>query len=165
MMGEHLTQAEIAGFDAMTEERRSVVLEHVAECPACRAAWLEEDGSRLFSLLSRAPVPEPRLEERSARVGSALDELAPAATGRLRFRIASIAASLLLAAVLGGVLWNHEWPDGRAATPGQIESLPVLNEEVAGMQVVETPGEDSQVLNLNVGGTQIVMIFDESIDL
>ncbi|NIM01148.1 MAG: hypothetical protein GTO30_01205 [Acidobacteria bacterium] len=164
-MAEHPKQAEIVGFDALARDRREAVLAHVADCASCRAAWLAEDGSRLFSLLSHAPIPEPKLRELSARVGAAVDRLTPQATRRLRFRIASIAASLLLAAVLGGVLWNHEWPTGRVATMDEIEALPLLDEEVAGMQVIETSGENAQVLNLNVGGTEIVMIFDESIDL
>ncbi len=164
-MSKHIEQAEITGFDTLGDDRRNLVLTHVAECSSCRAAWLVEDGSRLFSLLSRTPIPEHRLDELSARVSAAVNDLTPSTARRHRFHAAAVAASLLLAAVLGGVLWNHEWPSEQAATMHRIEALPVLDDEVAGMQVVETPGRDSRVLDLKVGGTQILMIFDESIDL
>lgn len=166
MMNDHLQPNEIAGFCALSDERRGVALDHLGECAACRGTWLADDGSRVFSLLARSPIPEDRLEQLSERVDAALGELQPrVAARRGLFRVASIAASLLLAAVLGAVLWNHEWPAERLARVGRIEALLPLDEEIAGMQVVETPSEDAQTLSLKVGETQILMIFDESIEL
>jgi len=165
MMNDHLQPNEIAEFYALADERRDAALDHLGECAACRAAWLAADGSRVFSLLARSPIPEDRLEQLSRRLDTALDELQPRGAARGLFRVASIAASLLLAAVLGAVLWNHEGPAERVARMEQIDVLPPLDEEIAGMQVVETPSEDSQTLSLKVGETQILMIFDESIEL
>lgn len=165
-MKEHLQQHEIVGFDALADNRRAAALDHLQGCAACRAAWLAQGGSRVFALLARVPLPEDRLEQLSERVDAALDGLQqrlPARRGV--FRVASIAASLLLAAALGAVLWNHELPVEQVATLDEIEALAPPDEEVAGIRLVATPGGEAQVLDLSIGGTQILMIFDESIEL
>ncbi len=165
-MNDHLQRHEIAGFDALVDDPRAAVLDHVRECAVCRAAWLAEDGSRVFALLARAPLPEDRLEQLSERVDAGLDRLelgVPARRGM--FRLASIAASLLLAAALGAVLWNHEPPAKQVAALDAIDVPPPLEEEVAGIRLVASPGGEAQVLDLSIGGTQILMIFDESIEL
>lgn len=165
-MSEHLQQHEILGFDAFVDERRAQALDHLRACATCRAAWLAEDGSRVFSLLARAPISEDRLEQLSGRLDAALDELQPRrAERRGMFRVASIAASLLLAAVLGAVLWNHEFPSATVVTVERIEALAQPHEEVAGIQFVDMLGDDARVLDLIIGGTQILIVFDESIEL
>ena len=164
MMNEHLHRHEIAGFDELAGERREAALDHLGACAECRAAWLADDDSRVFSLLARAPLAEEKLAQLSKRLDAAIDELQPRVAGRRGvFRVASIAASLLLAAVLGVVMWNHELP-ARIATVEEIEALPA-DEEVAGIRLVTTPDGEAQVLDLSIGGTQILMIFDESIEL
>jgi hypothetical protein len=164
MMNEHLNQHEIAGFDALADERRDAALDHLRECGVCRTAWLADDESRVFSLLARAPLAEEKLAQLSDRLDAAIDELQPRGPVRRGvFRVASIAASLLLAAVLGVVMWNHELP-ARIATVEDIAPLP-FDEEIAGIRLVTTPGGEAQVLDLSIGGTQILMIFDESIEL
>ncbi len=165
-MSDHLQPHQLAAFDALADDQRAAALDHVRECAVCRAAWLAEDGSRVFALLARAPLPEHRLERLSERVDAALDRLEPRVPVRRgMFRVASIAASLLLAAVLGAVLWNHELPAEPVAVLDEIDALPPLDEGVAGLRLVASPGGEAQVLDLSIGGTQILMIFDESIEL
>jgi len=168
-MSEHLRQDEISAFDTLADERRRAALEHFAECAACRAGWLAEDGARVFSLLARAPIPQRRLEQLSERIDTALDGLRPRRPARRRlFGAASIAASLLLAAVLGAVLWDHELPVGDVSAVAEIDALGLpaqAEEELAGIQFVDTDGKDAQVLDLSIGGTQVLMIFDDSIEL
>ena len=165
-MNDHLQRHQIAAFEALADDQRAAALDHVCECAMCREAWLAEDGSRVFALLARAPLPKDRLEQLSERVDRALDRLEPRVPARRDvFRVASIAASLLLAAVLGAMLWNHEMPAKRVAELDEIDMLPPLEEEVAGIRLVATPGGEAQVLDLVIGETQILMIFDESIEL
>ena len=59
-MSEHLQQHEILGIDALVDERSAQALDHLRACATCRVAWLAEDGSRVFSLLSRAPISDGR---------------------------------------------------------------------------------------------------------
>ena len=163
-MSDHLRQEEILGFDALLGDRRATALEHLCECASCRAECLAASETSVFALLSRAPLPEEKLEQLSARIETALDELqAPLPVRRRVFRIASIAASLLLAAVLGAVMWTHEVP-ARGTMFAELEPLGV-DEDVAGIRLVSTPGGEAQVLDLSIGETQILMIFDESIEL
>ena len=164
-MNDHLQRHQLTAFDALADDQRAAALDHVRECAVCRAAWLAEDGSRVFALLARAPLPEDRLERLSERVDAALDRLPPRVPARRdMFRVASIAASLLLAVALGAVLWNHELPAERVVAVDETDMLPPLDEDVAGIRLVASPGE-AQVLDLSIGGTQILMIFDESIEL
>jgi len=166
MMSDHLRRHQFAAFDALADDQRGAALDHLRECAVCRAAWLAEDGSRVFALLARVPFPEDRLERLSERVDAALDGLearVPAQRGV--FRVTSIAASLLLAVALGAVLWNHELPANRVAGLDPISVLPPFEEDVAGIRLVASPGGEAQVLDLSIGGTQILMIFDESIKL
>ena len=165
-MNDHLQRHEIAAFDTLANDQRATALDHVRECAVCRAEWLAEDGSRVFALLARAPLPEERLERLSERVDAALDQLEPRVPARrVVFRVASIAASLLLAAALGAVLWNHELPAEPVAVLDETDVLPLFEEDVAGIRLVASPGDEAQVLDLSIGGTQILMIFDESIEL
>lgn len=162
-MSEHLRQDEISGFDGLSDARRRSALDHLAGCAECRAYWLADDDARVFSLLARTPIPEDRLEQLSERIDTALDELQSGRPARRRmFGVASIAASLLLAAVFGAALWDHELP---ASATAEIEPLVSADEDVAGIQFVDTAGENAQVLDLSIGGTQVLMIFDESIEL
>lgn len=165
-MSEHLSQLEMAGFDELSDARRESALDHLGGCTACRVTWLEEDPARVFSLLGRAPIDEQRLDELSARVSSAVDALEPAtAAGRSWWRVASIAASLVLGVGLGAVLWNQQPVQTAVALP--IDILPAtLEEELAGMELVTSPGDDARVLTLDLGETtQVLMIFDEAIEL
>ena len=162
MMRDHLRQDEIFGFDALLGDRRAAALEHLCECASCRAECLAHSETSVFSLLSRAPLPEERLEQLSARIGTALDELKTPLPRRV-FRVASIAASLLLAAALGAVMWNHEVP-ARGVTFAELDPAGA-EEDVAGIRLVATPGGEAQVMDLSIGETQILMIFDESIEL
>jgi hypothetical protein len=117
-------------------------------------------------LLSRAEIPEQRLNELSVRVSRAVDGLETApAQRRMGFGAAAIAASVLLAAFVGAALWTHEIPQGPHARLENIVPLQPLDEGVAGMRLVASPGEEAQVFDLKIGETQVLMIFDESIEL
>ena len=165
-MSDHLSQLEITGFDALPEARRESALDHLGGCTACRVNWLAEDPARVFSLLGGAPIDEQRLDELSARVSAAVDALEPVPVPRRSWgRVASIAASLVLAVGLGAVLWNQQPVQTAVALP--IDILPAaLEEELAGMELVTSPGDDARVLTLDLGETtQVLMIFDEAIEL
>jgi len=165
-MSDHLSRHRIEDYDSLSAERRADVLEHVRDCAGCRTAWLAEDDSRLFALLAHAPIPEHKLDQLSARIDAAIDRVEPRIrTRRLGYAAASVAASLLLAAVLGAVLWNHETPAPMLTHLDEIVVQPALEEEIAGIKLVASPDDEAQVLDLKLGETQVLMIFDESIEL
>jgi len=161
-MTRHLDRELIEGFESISDAARETALVHLRGCAGCRAAWIADEPSRVFALLSRAPVPEQRLELLSQRVAAAV---APRERTPRWYGAASIAASLLLAAVLGAVLWSHELPQQSIARIEEIGSPGRMPLEDIGARLVALPGEESRVLDLTIGETQVLLIFDESIEL
>jgi anti-sigma factor RsiW len=157
---------------------RAQTLEHVRTCRECLAEVAERDPSRVFGLLASEPVPEHVLARVSAGVSEAIDAESDDRTGTTpRGAIATfgpIAASVLLAGLLGAYLWMER----PAAPPADVVRAPVVETGVgmdepgpiapAGpasvVDVISSPGT-AEVLDLSVGETQLVMIFDENLDI
>lgn len=160
---------------ALAHERpgpgRDALLRHLAGCASCRAGWLAEDPSRLFALLSVEPVSELALERLSRNVSRAVAREAPPARAiPRRYAVAAIAAALMLAALMG-IEWTRRplAPSRPAAVGGPAVGAltgpePVPRFPQPGIQLIESPGA-AQVLDLSVGDTQFVMIFDEALDI
>jgi hypothetical protein len=147
--------------DDLPENERRELLEHVHGCERCRRSLASSDPARLFSLLALAPLPADALDRLSERVSAGVDR---AAGGRPRrwAGAASIAASLVLAGFLGGLLLRHEGSvalEAVASTPTTAIEAPL-----AGIELISTPS-DAQVVELAIGETQVVMIFDKGLDI
>lgn len=145
---------------------RSELLLHLRDCPACRAWLASRDPSRLFALLALEPVPAAFLERLTAAVDQAVPRVAGRSTGVERWGLASLAASLVLASLVGAYLWEREAatvPSGSAA-----ERLVEAVEQPAGpaFELLSSPGTATvQVLDLPLGDSRLVMIFDKDLDL
>jgi hypothetical protein len=134
-------------------------LAHLRVCGACRAKWLREDPTRVFALLASAPVPEPVLRSVSRQVSAAIDRpvrrsepVAPIAFPG----VAAAAAALILALATGWL----------ALAPSNL-SRPVAGQAApphADVELISSPGE-GRVVDLTVGDTQVVMIFDPRLEL
>ena len=162
-MGGHLDPGRFTDFDLLGEVERGRVLRHVGECASCRAAWVEVDPSRLFALLDAAPVPEAALDRLTARINDEIDAVEVVTTGRgPRFGWASLAASLLLAVAIGSYLVTRPDVGGGA---GVAEVVATQEEQFAGGGIEVMTPADADVYDLTVGETQIVMIFDEGLDI
>lgn len=148
-MSEHL------GPTASREE----ILRHVRACGACRAKWLDGDPTRIFSLLASAPVPPSVLQGVSRQVAASIDRpvrksgaVAPIAFPGL----AAAAAALILAVATGWLVLAPSSPSrpvARQAAPAHAD-----------VEVLSSPGE-GRVVDLTVGDTQVVMIFDPRLEL
>jgi len=169
-MSRHLESHEFVGFDRLDSQPRATALGHLEGCAECRARWLEDDPTRIFALLSLAPIPDEALARLSARVGDAVDAESGERRRGARLRaLVSVAASVLLAAAFLGYLATRTAVDlGWPAAPGMTavaereagtEALPAQ-----GVEVISSPGA-AQVLELSVGETQVVMIFDEAMEI
>ena len=152
---ERTTLREIDGLDA---QRRDEVLEHVASCSRCRDVFVGEDPTRLFALLGRSPVPEKILDEVTANVMAGIaggDVSSIGLTqGRGRGWIALAAAAVLAVALV--LIPFGKTPDDEAAGVAAAPRATVT--------LIDSPGE-AQLVDLAVGETQIVMIFDREMDL
>jgi len=141
----------------MTEHQQTPA--HLRACAACRAAWLREEPTRIFSLLSEAPVPQGILEGVSRQVAASIERpvrksgaVAPIAFPGL----AAAAAALVLALATG---WLVLAPSS-TSRPVAAQAAPAH----ADVELLSSPGE-GRVVDLTVGDTQVVMIFDPRLEL
>jgi hypothetical protein len=149
---------------------RHEALEHIRGCTRCRAEVARDDPSRLFALLALEPVPEALLQRLSRNVDDAVDrELADRLPLR-RWGIASLAASILLAGFFSTYLWTRGRPTGAPPLGGGVDLVEHVDAGPEGPLAppavieVSSPGT-AQVLDLSVGDTQLVMIFDKALDI
>jgi hypothetical protein len=150
----HLDQELVARFDTLDGEARGDALRHAAECPRCREALAASDPSRLFALLALDPLDGAALDSLSDNVMRQVE-------GRHMLRsLASVAASLLLAGIFGVYMMGNRGAGPTAA----LEPSPATPVASEGIELISSPG-DAQVMEFTVGETQIVMIFDEAMDI
>jgi hypothetical protein len=139
---------------------------------------VNDDLSRLFSQLRDQPIPEDRLDELTARLDQQIAQEAEEIVTGSRFqwhRVASIAASLLLAALISIPLSTYETAEPvamhrferteslEALVPtGAVEAMALP--EISGIEFISSPG-DAQTLDIELGDARVLMIFDESINL
>jgi hypothetical protein len=155
---------DLLGIDALAEPERRETLEHLRGCETCRTALAEGDPARLFALLASRPMPQSVLDRVSAGVAAAVRNEVPVSL-RLPWRRARAASAWAAAAALASALL---FPIIGGSPPSGPESAAVVLTPAAvpraGVQVVSSPGV-SQVVDLTVGETQLVMIFDSRLDL
>ena len=158
---------ELSRFEALPDERRGDLLEHVRGCAACRDAWTASDPTRLFALLSTRGVPEGILDEVSEGVFSAIDSGAPTPArrgGGFNLRaVGALAAGILFA--LGIVFFSGKSPE-IGSPVGPVAEIAEITEIAPGASValLDTPGE-ARVIDLTMGEARVVMIFDQELDL
>lgn len=133
---------------------------------------MNDDLSKIFAQLRDAPIPEDRLDELTARLDREIAAETSATPSFSWRRVGSIAASLLLAALITVPLLTHETAEPiarhrfertEALIPiGSIEASAL--HEASGIEFISSPG-DAQTLDIELGEARVLMIFDESIDL
>jgi hypothetical protein len=156
-------------WDSASAAEREAWVTHVDACAECRARWLADDPSLMFALLAREPIPDAVLDAVSDTVAAEIrhDEKRPAAN---RFRAWPVAAALAAAALLlVAILVPWSGPGTESRDVGPVVELPIDDAAVPaslglGVEVLSTPGR-AQVVDLTVGEMQVVMIFDEEVDL
>lgn len=168
----HLDRARLAEFAELAGAERQTALGHLRRCAACRAGLAAVDPSHLFALLGAEPLPAAILDEVSAGVAAALRQRAPAASGRRRWLpVAAVAAGIALAALLSVALLER--PGGPGGAEGLArrvdeprapvgDALPV---GLAAVELLSSAGGRAEVFDLTIGETQVVMIFDEGLEL
>ena len=169
MNEKHLASEQIAGFDALAASERENALAHMRVCGPCRERLCAEEPSRLFALLALEPIPDAALEQLSRRVSVDLDRESGGAAVRRRWpEVASIAASLFIAVIFLGYSWMPSSETSALAGPVAIDApasqFASADESPGQIQLISSPGT-AQVLDLTVGDTRVVMIFDEALDI
>jgi len=158
-------------LDELPAEERATLLEHARECAECRRRMAGDDPARLFALLALETPPAQALDRLSANLNRSLDGMAPRRSARTWFRsAASIAAALALAGFLGS--YTLRQPEPRLTVAADLgstaEAATVAAYEAKTppecVELISSPGE-AQVMELAIGDTQVVMIFDEALDI
>lgn len=161
-MNEHVDPGGLRDPETLPESRRRELLAHAAGCAECRRRLAAEDPSGLFALLAVQPLPAGALERLSQRVEDELSrQAAPGRAGRNWRVTASIAASLLLAVLFGTYVSRRDVGPlpARAAAP-VVEALAPPR----GIELMSSPGR-AEVVDVEVGGTRVVMIFDKELKI
>lgn len=148
--GQLLTEGE-----RLDARERAELLRHVAQCAICRERVAREQPARLFALLALVPPAAESLERLSLGVERAVAGSAAPRPRVLRVVAAALAASVVLAAGLTALLWRSvPEPPLASATPAQGRATIEVSSPVS-----------AQLIDLSVGDTQLIMIFDETLDL
>jgi len=138
---------------------RLEMVTHVAGCAACRDAVIDHDPALLFALLAIAPIPGRILEEVSTAVAPRPEASRP----RLKVAAAAVIAGLALAS---GYLTLGQRP--RLAARSVATDLPTTASAASLARAdveVEPAGGVSHVVDLTVGETQVVMVYNGDLDL
>ena len=149
---------------------RAELLAHVRACAECRVELASADPSRLFALLGSEPVPREALERLSQRVAAAIASEPRRRPAAHSWAWGALAASLLVAGMLGAYLLDRPGVEPPAPLPPQLvereAARPFSGTALpAGMvEVLDSPG-DAEVIEIPLGDVQVVMIFDTELPL
>ncbi len=148
--------------DLVDASERATILEHVGSCAECRGVVAAERPEMLFALLTQESIATLALDRLTARIDVAISHSVRAGADSSREpRWVPIAASLLLAALVGAYVWQRgveplaEVVNGRTSSGSSV---------ALGAIEVDEPGE-AEVVNVQIGDTTVVMIFDRGLDL
>ena len=164
-MSVHPDSASLRDLDALDPEHRNEVLDHVAACSRCRDAFTASDPTRVFALLRRQPIPEDVLDDISAGVIAGIDAGVAAPANRFAPGRAWAWSAWAAAVILGVALFLV--PGNETPGPETDEGASIVEVDAAPratITVIDSPGE-AQVVDLALGETQVVMIFDREMDL
>jgi hypothetical protein len=120
----------------------------------------EDDPTAIFARLREIEIPADLLEAVSRNVSAALDGEAPRRSW-IRPAAAWAAAAALAVAVLVPAALRPVPPAPHMAA---VPAVAASETPRAGISSLRTPGP-AQVLDLTVGDTQVVMIFDAELEL
>ncbi len=154
--------------EGLSRRERLELLDHVRGCRRCSALLASTDPVGIFSLLALETPPVDELERLSARIDS--EVAAAPVPARATTRWVSMAASVLLAGIFATYLWTRPAviPEAANLRPSVLDTLDlqgIPTADAAGsVEWVTSPGT-AQVMDLSVGEMQVVMIFDEAMDI
>ncbi len=154
--------------DRFSRRERLDLLDHVRGCRRCSAELASTDPVGLFSLLALETPPVDELERLSERIDAEVSAAPRPARSATRWM--SMAASVLLAGIFVTYLWTRPAviPETANLRPSVLDSLDLQGiaavDAAGSVEWVTSPGT-AQVMDLSVGEMQVVMIFDEAMDI
>jgi hypothetical protein len=156
MTSDHPSLSPLLGGGAIAPAARRALLDHARGCAPCRARIAAEEPSLLFTLLALEPVPAAVLERISPAAIRSLARERSRGQGWI-----AAAAALVLAGVFGAYLWDEAGP-----RVGSVALAPpaTLATPYGSLELLQSPG-DAEVVEIQSDGIEIVMIFDEALEI
>ncbi len=158
--------------DELPRAERQELLAHLRSCSGCRARMADEDPSTLFSLLALEPVPDTVLARVSRGAADGIARESRRISTRRAAALGSLAASVLLAAVLGVYLRSQT--GSPTAPPIPVQLVDVVETDATSdaesaisagfFEVLDSPSS-ADVVRMAVDEVDFVMIFDEELDI
>ena len=151
-----------------TRSEREAMLGHLRDCARCRAELAEHEPSLLFSVLALEAVPAEVLESVSERAGRAIRLEGLPGRRRRAYAWGSLAASILVAGLLGAYFWGEGRRTPPPAGPVVVDAVQAPASEAAipaGMIELLGSSGGADVVAMSVGEVEVVMIFDEAMDI
>ena len=155
-MIEHVDSVRLADASGAT---RRAMLEHVMGCARCRHAAIDHDPSTLFGLLALAPLPPDVVDDVSRTVARRVGDdrwYVGAGWASPMWPRRAAAAAMSVLTLLTGYATLLE----RSAPPAPV-SMSSRRADVA----VDSGRGVSQVIDLTVGETQIIMVYNGELNL
>lgn len=150
--------------DRLGRNEYAAWIAHLESCAACAEAWDTADPSRMFRALCGEPLPEAVLEAVSDTVLRVIAADLQADRARRRRAWLATAAAALLGAAFGSTAFH-----GPAREPASVARTAEIDairahDDHADVRVTTT-SDEVRIVDLTVGGNQVVMIFDERMQL
>jgi hypothetical protein len=157
----------IEGVNLPADERHEL-LSHLRGCAGCRAELAERDPSLLFAVLALEPVPDGVLDRVSRSAEAAIAREQRRSTTRRTYAWGSLAASIVVAGLLGAYFWTQRGLDAPPDRPAVVDAIPAPAADAAmpaGMiELLDSPGS-ADVVEMTVGDVEVVMIFDKAMGI
>jgi hypothetical protein len=150
--------------ELLDRHARAAWFAHLDRCEACATSWDAEDPTRMFRVLQDEPLPTELLESVSDAVARAIDGDEIAERARHRRAWMATAAAAVLGAALGWTAFRapETGPPGASRIVLAIDPEPIdVHAEVR----LTSSSKGARIVDLTVGESQVVMIFDERMQL
>jgi hypothetical protein len=142
---------------------RAERLRHVRECASCRKEQFGHRPDKIFSLLALDAPDAAALDRLTDSITIRIERESADRSRRLQLRmLLPVAASIILAGFFGFYATMQQTETSLALAP--LEPFLEAGAPTGGIELISTPG-DAQVMEFTVGETQVVMIFDEAMDI
>ena len=150
--------------DAPDRRAREAWVAHLDACHACADAWDADDPTRMFRVLGDEPLPTALLDAVSAGVALTIEADRFADRRRRTRAWMATAAAVVLGAALGWTAFRS--PGDGPTPPAAIAATagPGAADEHADVRLTSST-DGVQAVALTAGDRQVVMIFDERMQL
>ena len=139
-------------------------LRHATTCASCQQELLAGRSEKLFSFLALESPPAEQLERMTAEVMGRIETESSSHGFMQRMKALLPAAASIVLAGMFGIYTTIDRVQPQIGMAAAVEPYLEASAPSEGIELISSPG-DAQVMEFTVGETQVVMIFDEALDI